>query len=172
MARDFPEYYRHLVEKPSPPSPSPGSKEGAASKAYRGNTFTLILPETWQDHSVYVLAGPVADDLQHTLTISVEQDLPVDSLLDYVDWQLASLEDALQGFQLLKREPVTLNNGMPAYRVVCRWSPIEQRPLYQEHLYLLQEQTGYKLTATFTKKTRRTLGPAVARMMLGFEPVR
>jgi hypothetical protein len=112
----------------------------------------------------------VDDDIAHTLTIGVDRDVPVDSLIDYVDWRLMILETNLQGYQLLKRDSVTLHSGRPAYRVLCRWSPMSEQTLYQEHLYVLREQTGYTLSATFTKKTRRTLRPAVARMMLDFEP--
>jgi len=149
----------------------PARAAATAAPMYRADTFALNLEAPWQDQSLFIFAGPIENDIQHTLTVVVDRDVPVDSLVDYVDWQLLTLEKELSGYQLLKRDPVTLHSGVPAYRVIYRWSPREKRSLYQEQLYVLHKQTGFKLTATFTKTTRKTLGPAVEQMMLSFTPI-
>ena len=66
--------------------------------------------------------------------------------------------------------PEPLTNGLPAHRVIYVWCPMEGMRVYQEQLYVLHDGIGYKLTATFTKKTRKTLGSRVERMMLSFNP--
>ncbi len=83
---------------------------------------------------------------------------------------MQSLEAQLQGCRVLKRDQVALDNGLPAYRAIFVWRPAEDQRLYQEQLYVLHQQTGYTLTATFTKKTRKTLGSQVERIMLSFTP--
>jgi hypothetical protein len=137
---------------------------------YQGDTFTLDLPVSWQDETVYVLNGPVEDDLQHVITINVDPAVSVNSLLDYVDLQVQAQMEAVKGFRLLLKKREALNSGLPAYRVVSLWCPVEGREYYQEQWILLKEQAAYKLAATFTKRTRKTLGPQVERMMRAFDP--
>lgn len=139
---------------------------------YQGNRFTIDQPEGWQDKTIYTLVGPVEGGIQHNIIINVEYDVKIDSLLDYADLQIASLEQQLKGCRILKREAISLNNGIPAYRAIFRWFPTDQLRLYQEQIYVLAGGSAYKLTTTFTKKTRKTLGPKVERSMMSFQPGR
>ena len=59
---------------------------------------------------------------------------------------------------------------MDAYEAIFSWFPTNDIKIYQHQIFVLVEKTAYKLTASFTKKTRQTLGPQVLRMMLSFEP--
>jgi len=167
-----PNYSRPGFSQPKKPlSPEAASTEPVTT--FQGNTFTLNLPdEGWQDRTIYTFTGPLDDDFQHTVTVSVDPEAEVEALLDYADVQIRVLETKLKGWRLLLKEKIKLNNGLPAYRTVAVWYPAEDLRLYLEQLYVLHQQTGYIVTATFTKKTRETLGPKVERMMLGFEPVR
>ena len=145
---------------------------GSQTRLYCSNTFTLALPDDgWQDRTVYTFTGPVDDDFQHIVTINVDHELEVETLRDYTDVQIRAAETKLKGWRLLKKDEVRLNNDMPACRAVFVWYPAEDLRLYLEQLYVLHQQTGYIVTATFTKKTRQTLGPKIERMMLGFAPV-
>lgn len=130
----------------------------------------MMLPRAWKDKTFYLFTGPVEDDIQHNVTLVIDEEVPVDSLGDYVDWQLLTLEAELGGFWLLKRNAVTLHNGIPACRLIYRWAPSEHLTLYQEQLFVLYKQTGYKLASSFTKKTRKSLGPMVEQVMLSFDP--
>ena len=76
----------------------------------------------------------------------------------------------LQGFRVLKRGAVTLSNGREAYEAIFRWEPTEVRRLYQRQIYVLAGKTAYTLTSTFSKKTRKTRGPEVDRVLMSFEP--
>ena len=108
--------------------------------------------------------------MQHNVTISVGHHVEVDSLIDFADWQVKSVEETLKGCRLLLKDQVQLDCGVPAYRAIFVWYPTDDVRLYQEQLYVLHGGRGYTLTASFTKKTRKTLGPRVQRVMLSFTP--
>ena len=140
--------------------------------SYKANDFSLHLFEDWQDQTLYTLTGPVTDDIQHNLIISVDREVQVSTLRDYADWNVESVLGELKACRLLKQDEIKLANGMPAYRAIFSWWPTDTLRIYQEQIVLLAGTTGFKLTATFTKKTRRTLGPAVERMILSFTPTK
>ncbi len=176
---DIPEYYRKYQseqsEKPEtkpdqpaqPPKPPAGKPP---EKTFRANDFTINIYDGWEDKTIYTLTGPVTDGIQHNIIVNIEPDVQVDSLESYVDWQVRSLEEQLKACRLLLKQPVSLANGLPAYRAVFSWYPTDFLRIYQEQIFLLSGSTAYKLTASFTKKTRKTLGPQVERMMLSFNP--
>ena len=137
---------------------------------YQGNGFTINLLEDWHDKTVHTLTGPVENGIQHNVIIHMEDDVPFDNVVEYAQWQIGSLEAELKGCRLLKKGKKDLTNGIPAYEAVFRWYPTDELRIYQQQIYVLVEKTGYKLTASFTKKTRKTLGPKVERMMLSFNP--
>jgi len=137
---------------------------------YHAQYFSLTLLESWQDKTVYTLTGPVEDGVQHNITINLEPEVQFDSLREFAEWQIRTLEEELKGCRLLKKEEIKLANGMPAYRAIFSWYPTDEVRVYQEQMYVLHEKSAYSMTATFTKKTRKTLGPLVERMMLSFNP--
>ena len=138
---------------------------------YRGDLFSMRLYDDWQDKTIYTIAGPVTDGIQHNIIINLNPDVETDSLRDYADWNIASLTNELKGCRLLLQTPITLANGLPAYKAIFCWFPTDELRIYQEQIYVLVGTTGYNLTASFTKKTRKTLGPQVERMMLSFNPI-
>jgi len=153
------------------PSNIPTTQRGAVPGArYQAWKFILELPDGWQDKTIYTLTGPVEDGIQHSVLITLEQDVAFDSVREYAEWQISALEQELKGCKLLKKGSISLANGLPAYQAIFSWYPSETLRVYQEQIFVLAEKTAYKLTATFTKKTRKTLGPQVERMMLSFSP--
>jgi hypothetical protein len=150
--------------------PLPSQSRALASDLYQANCFTIKTLDGWQDKTIYTLTGPVENGIQHNVLINVEPETPFDSLRDYADWQIRALETALQACRLLKKGEVKLANGQAAYQAIFCWHPHGGLRVYQQQIYVLAEKTAYKLTATFTKKTRKTLGPKVERMMLSFHP--
>jgi hypothetical protein len=139
---------------------------------YLANTFAINCLEGWQDQTIHTLTGPVENGIQHSVLITVEQDAPFDSVREYAEWQIRALEDELKACRLLKKGSITLANGLPAYQAIFCWYPTDTLKVYQEQVFVLVDKSAYKLTATFTKKTRKTLGPQVERMMLSFNPVK
>jgi len=137
---------------------------------YQGNSFSLKLYEEWNDQTIHTILGPVTDGVQHNIMIQLDPDAEGMSLTDYADWQMRSLEEQLRGCRLLLRQQIDLTSGLPAYRAIFSWYPSENQRLIQEQIYVVAGTKVYRMTATFTKKTRKTIGPAVERMMLSFNP--
>jgi len=137
---------------------------------YQASDFTLALLEEWKDQSVYLLEGPEEDGLQHFVTIQVDPLAQETTLVDYVDWMVRAQEEHVPGCRLCLKKGVHLGNGLPACRVVFVWHPAEGIQRYQEQVIVLFERQAYRLSAMFTRKTRRTLGPIVWQVMMGFQP--
>jgi hypothetical protein len=153
-----------------PPVAHQGPVAEGPDKLFRGNSFTLNLYDGWQDETLYTIVGPVTDGVQHNIIVVMNRDVPTTALVDYADWNAASVEGELKGCRMLKKEQIKLDNGMPAFRAIFRWYPSDALRIFQEQVYVLVGTTGFKLTASFTKKTRKTIGPSVERMMLSFTP--
>ena len=187
IGEGFPEQVVHPASAPPAPIPEPPTVPSSglplgpgpvaaptppaeAAPVYQAHQFSMPLPEGWQDRTVYTLIGPLNDELQHNITINVEPDVPFDTVAEYADEQVKVLEGELQGCQVLKKEAIALYSGLPAYRALFVWYPTEALKVYQEQIYVLQGKTAYRLTASFTRKTRKLLGPQVEHIMLGFTP--
>ena len=117
---------------------------------------------------MHILTGPVSDFIQHNITIDVEHDVKIPTLEAYAMVQIEFLKVQLNDFQLLKKDVVTLQVGLPAYRVIYKWQATPDKSFYQEQLYVVYNKTGYRLTATFSRKTRKMFGQDIERIMLGF----
>lgn len=132
------------------------------------NRFSLKLSEDWKDQSVYRFEGPQEDGIQHAIVVSLENDVEIPSLEKYAELQIRSLETELQGYQELKRGPLVLNNQLPAYELVYKWVPVEDRKVYQRAVWILFNNTGYMISATFSKKTWKIFGPEVDKIIKSF----
>lgn len=180
----IPDYYRQfqtqpvVEEKKEEQTPEADQKELPKSEkppaekdktiAFQGNGFTLNQLEDWQDKTIYTITGPVIDGIQHNVIINVDREMIFDTVADYADWQIKTLEEELKGCTLLKRGETKLTNGTDAYEAIFSWYPLDDFRIYQHQVYILIDKIAYKLTASFTKKTRQTIGPSIVRMMLSF----
>jgi hypothetical protein len=182
----IPDYYRQFQNQPPAEKKSESKDAGQVitpeqkpasgtvvpqdkTVLYQANTFTLQQLEDWEDKTMYTLNGPVTDGIQHNVIINVEKECTFDNVFDYADWQIRTLEDELKGCTLLKRGEIKLNNGTDAYEAVFSWYPSDDLRIYQHQVFTIIEKTAYKMTASFTKKTWKTLGPSVLRMMLSLD---
>jgi hypothetical protein len=134
--------------------------------SYQANDFKMNLLADWNDKTIYTLTGPVTDGIQHNVIVNIDRDVEFDNLEQYADWQIKTLEEELKGCTLLKRGVIKLTNDTEAYEAIFKWYPVEDVCIYQHQIYILNNKTAFKMTASFTKKTRQTIGPAVVRMML------
>ena len=132
------------------------------------NRFAMKVPQDWEDRSYYCFEGPVEDGVKHNIIVTIENNLEVPNLQQYADLNIKTIETELQGYQELKRGPVTLDNQIPGYELVYKWTPIEDGKVYQRVIYILINKTGYVLTATFSKKTWKTLGPEINKILMSF----
>lgn len=137
---------------------------------YQANNFNIHLDDIWQDKTVHIFHGPVTDGIQHNIMVNIDHEPQLENLQDYADWQVRSVEEQLQSCRLLLQDELQLNNRLPAVRAIFSWYPSDDLRIYQEQLYVMSDRKAYTLTASFTKKTRKTLGPQVERMLLSFHP--
>lgn len=155
-----------------PPAPVPSFKPAPslADERYEASRFSLPLPDGWSDKTVYTLIGPLTDGVQHNITVSLDPETPFETAKEFATEQLQALEGSLPGIQMLKKEETHLAKGTPAYRAIFKWAPAEDQTLFQQQVYIVDQNTAYTLTASFSRKTRKTVGPTVTRIMLAFEP--
>jgi hypothetical protein len=146
------------------PSQAPQVKDKTI--LFQGNGFTINQLDDWEDKTLYTLTGPVTDGIQHNVIITIDNEPAFDNLLEYADLQITTLEKELKSCMLLKRGETKLTNGTDAYEAIFSWYPTDELRIYQHQIFVLVEKVAYKMTASFTKKTRKTIGPAVERMML------
>jgi hypothetical protein len=137
---------------------------------YNVNQFSINQPDGWNDITIYTFAGPLDDNIQHNIIIQIDNNVKFDSLEEYANMLTSSLERDLNSCRILSYGEISLANGLPAYRAIFRWQPTDELLLYQEQMFVLVHNTGYRLTATFTRKTRKTLGPLVGNILRSFEP--
>lgn len=144
------------------------TKQPPSGYTILNNKFSLRIPATWEDKSVYTFQGPEEDGIRHNIWVTIENNVEVPDLEQYAQMNIQAAETALQGYRELKRSPLTLNNRQPAYELVYRWSPVGEREVYQRVMYVLHNKTGYILTATFSKKTWKMLGSEVDKILKSF----
>ncbi len=140
-------------------------------RVFQGNGFILPHSNEWNDETLYTLTGPVADGIRHNIMIQVRKDSSWTTVETFAEAQIASLEQELTSCKILNRQKTKLVIGLDAYRVIMKWQPTDVQPIYQEQIYVLADKTGYTLTASFSRRTRKTVGPFVERIMLRFQPV-
>ena len=132
------------------------------------NRFLLNIPADWTDKSVYKFDGPQDDGIKHNILVNIENQVDIPDLATYADMQIKAVETELQGYHELKRGRIVLNNRFPAYELVYKWCPVEDREVYQRAIYILNKETGYILTATFSKKTWKTKGAEIDNILKSF----
>ncbi|MBL7977072.1 MAG: DcrB-related protein [Bacteroidetes Order II. Incertae sedis bacterium] len=140
-------------------------------QTFRGNGFALKHYSDWVDATIYILAGPILDNIQHNITIQVDSTPNAPDLQTYVHIQTVDLETMLKSCTVLKREFIRLFNGMAAFRLVYSWIPADEVQLVQDQVYVLHNGKGYKLTASMNKYSRQSIGAEIEKMMLSFVPM-
>jgi hypothetical protein len=135
---------------------------------FLNNCFTFNLPGGWQDQSVYRFVGPEENGIQQNIMITVEHDVVHTDLIQYADINIHAVEQTLQGYHELKRGTIALDSGQPAHEIVYKWTPVKERTVYQRVIYILEGHIGYILTASFSKKTWKTRGPEIDRILRSF----
>lgn len=143
-------------------------REARAAHTILNNRFVLQIPQEWEDQTVYRFKGPEDDGINHNILVTIENEVDIPDLERYADMQIKVVETELQGYHELKRGRIVLNNRFPAYELVYKWCPVEDREVYQRVIYILHKETGYILTATFSKKTWKTRGAEIDKILRSF----
>ena len=166
---------------PPKPEPDPGSVRGSQlpahenmisdpSTTYIADGFTLSVGDLWCNDTAYRLEGPVQDNFQHVIRISVNPEVGEMSVVDYAERRVAQQTASLDPGDLLARSRTKLDNGRPASRCIFSLTSGDDRLLYQEDWYVVHHGVGYRLSAQFTEHSLPVVGPTVEHIFRSFAP--
>lgn len=140
--------------------------------AEKTNTiFRLALPPDWQDTSVFTFQGPHDNGLQHNIVLTVDRySAKKTALEEYARMQFGNTKSMLPGFELIGEGEKELTNGRRVYEITYKYIPADNVILFQKQTFYIIAQTGYIFTATFTKKTMKTIANTVDTIIASFVP--
>jgi len=122
------------------------------------NRFSLDLPHSWEDQTVYHFKGPDIDGRPHTIILTIDRLLRDDSIAHFAQDRIDPIVENLQGLEVLKKEEVTIENGNPVFEFVYRWIPGEGVKLFQKYVFVIKDGMGFSFSGSFSKKSLKMLG--------------
>jgi hypothetical protein len=134
------------------------------------NQFTIELPGDWEDRTIHLFMGPDDSNVQHMMQLAVDDDIENAELSEYARGRIDAAMESLQGAQILKEEERNLSNGRAVYECVYKWIPTDGQVIFQKLIYMIAEGTAYTFSANFSKKTIKTIGVEVERIIDSFKP--
>jgi hypothetical protein len=135
-----------------------------------GAPFQIKLPPDWEDQTIYTYMGPEDSGVQHLLTLVVDKSAGKTELADYVRERRDLTLNTMPGMEMLKEEQKTLDSGFPAVEIVFKWVPSDESIIYRKQVFLIVDEIGYIFSANFSKKTIKTIGTEVDRIINSFNP--
>lgn len=135
-----------------------------------GAPFQIKLPPDWEDQTIYTYMGPEDSGVQHLLTLVVDKSAGKTELADYVRERRDLTLNTMPGMEMLKEEQKTLDSGFPAVEIVFKWIPSDESIIYRKQVFLIVDEIGYIFSANFSKKTIKTIGTEVDRIINSFNP--
>lgn len=133
--------------------------------------FKLSLPDDWTNNTVYTYMGPDENGLQHILNLTTDTFAGKSDLVAYARERIEIVLENIHSAEVLLEEERTLENGHQAYVCVYKWSPSSEQIVYQKLVYMIVNKIGYNFLANFTKKTIKTIGIEVDRIINSLTPV-
>jgi len=130
--------------------------------------FYIDLPESWEDATIYTFMGPDDSGVQHRLLVTIDNNVEEEDLEEYARVRIDAAIGALQGAEILKEEGKTLPGGRDVYECVYKWSPVEDKPIFQKLIYLFENGKAICFSGNFSKKTIKTIGAEVEKMIDSF----
>ncbi len=134
--------------------------------------FLVNLPEGWEDRTVYYFQGPEDSGVQHSLALTIDRELEGDDLAEFARDRIDQVMLSIQGAEILKDEPIILAGGNEAYECVIKWVPVDGNVIFRKLLYLILDGIGYSFSANFSKKTIKTIGVEVDRIINSLRPLK
>ncbi|MBD3320046.1 MAG: DUF1795 domain-containing protein [Chitinivibrionales bacterium] len=135
------------------------------------NQFTLSLPLGWKETTVYTFEGPHDSGVQHNIIITIDNEPSKKiGLKDYAHQQIGNSKQYLPGFEMVQEREIRLPSGLDGYELVYKYAPSDELVLYQKQVFVIMESKGYCFTATFSKKTMKTIVHEVDEIISSFRP--
>jgi hypothetical protein len=132
--------------------------------------FQITLPNGWEDETIFSYKGPDDSGVQHRITLVIDRATDAASPEEFARPRIDTVMATLQGAEILKEEPKELASGIPGYEVVYKWIPVGSAARFVRNVYLLADGAGYTFSGTFSKKTLKTIGVEMDRMIESFAP--
>ncbi len=132
--------------------------------------FTLELPGGWEDETIHTYKGPDDSGVQHRITLVIDRSTDAASVEEFARPRIDTVISTLQGAEILKEEPKELASGIPAYECVYKWIPAGSDARFVRNVYLLAGGAGYTFSGAFSKKTLKTIGVEMDRILESFAP--
>jgi hypothetical protein len=132
--------------------------------------FTLELPGGWEDETIYTYKGPDDSGVQHRITLVIDRAPNAESVNEFARVRIDTVMATLQGAEILKEEPKDLPSGIPAYECVYKWIPAGTDARFVRNVYLLTGGAGYTFSGAFSKKTIKTIGVEMDKIIESFVP--
>ncbi len=132
--------------------------------------FRLELPDGWADRTVHYFLGPEHSGVQHMLQLVVDRELQTDDVAEYARDRIDQVIETMPSAEALKEGPRTLSGGVPVYEAIYRWVPPSGTVTFQKLVYMIRDGIGYGFSANFSKKTIKTIGVEVDRIIDSFKP--
>jgi hypothetical protein len=136
----------------------------------RNNQFRIELPDGWEDRTVHQFLGPDDSGVQHVLNLVVDPNAQTDDVEDYARDRIDQIVESMPAAEILKEGEKTLPNGVEAYEVVYKWVSPNGKVTFQKLVYMIRDGIAYSFSANFSKKTIKTIGVEVDRIIESFEP--
>jgi hypothetical protein len=133
--------------------------------------FYIDLPDGWEDRTVHYFLGPDDSGVQHMLNIVIDPNAATDDPAEYAQDRISQIVETMPAAEILKEEEKTLPNGVPVYEAVYKWVPPNGNVTFQKLVYMIHEGIAYSFSANFSKKTIKTIGVEVDRIVASFRPL-
>ncbi len=132
--------------------------------------FQIDLPDGWEDRTVHYFMGPDDSGVQHMLNLVVDRNVSTDDVSEYARDRIDQIIDTMPAAEILKEEQKTLASGVEAYEAIYKWVPPNGKVTFQKLAYMIRDGVAYSFSANFSKKTIKTIGVEVDRIIESFEP--
>jgi hypothetical protein len=129
------------------------------------NRFNFKLPDGWQDETVHRFKGPEDSGVEHALTLVVDRSAGRAKVEDYARERIDASMEAMQPSEILNEGPKQLGSGVSAYEAVIKWVPVDDEIIFRKLTFVIDSGTGLMFAANFSKKTIKTIGHDVDRII-------
>jgi len=133
--------------------------------------FRLDLPHQWENDTIYVFRGPLDGSMQHYLRLVVHPKPISGNLREFAQDGIATVKTGGPSMEFLREEARTLENGHEVFEFAYRTMPSDDAALFHKYVYMILKKKGYVFSCEFTKRSRKTVGLEVERILNSFEPL-
>ncbi len=134
------------------------------------NLFNIGLPDGWEDQTVHYFKGPEDSGVQHAISLVIDRYAEGLTLSDYARERIDMMLEVLQGVEILKEEERSLTDERQVYECVYKWIPSDDKIIFRKVMFFLIDGVAYTFSSDFSKKTLKTIGVEVEKIIESFAP--